>query len=220
MVDAGCGMRDLSPAPSLFSSPLMMCLMFLNFWPQSRMSEADQANTPVEELTHFRAASLLPEQLLQGGEVIVLLIKPSPWYIVLESLRFLAGVVLVLVILLFLIGQGYSIGVSPLDLVLLAIGTAGARIVWQLLEWLSRVYVLTDRRVIRIKGVLRIQVFEAQLKKIQHTHTLFTIRERLFGLGTIGFATAGTGYVEATWRMVVKPLDVHQIVVQTLDRYR
>lgn len=184
------------------------------------MSEADQANTPIEELTHFRAAALLPDQLLQGGEVIVLLIKPSPWYILLESLRFLAGVVLVLVILLFLIGGGYSIGVSRLDLMLLAIGTGGGKIVWQLLEWLSRVYVLTDRRVIRIKGVLRVQVFETQLKMIQHTVTIFTIRGRLFGLGTIGFTTAGTGDIEATWQMVAKPLDVHQTVVQTLQRYR
>ncbi|MEE9211213.1 MAG: hypothetical protein V3U29_01000, partial [Phycisphaeraceae bacterium] len=63
-------------------------------------------------------------------------------------------------------------------------------------------------------------VFECQLKQVQNTNALFSLRERLFGLGTIGFATAGTAVTEAYWFMIAKPLDVHQHVVQTLNRYR
>lgn len=187
------------------------------------MSEAEGATNPSEDLADLRAAALLPEQLLQGGEVIILLIKPSPWYIVLESLRFLAVTAVLLVAALALTSAGWlgeQLSISKLDLVLLAIAITGARLVWQFLEWLSRVYVLTDQRVIRIMGFFRVQVFETQLKKIQHTVTLFSIRERLFALGTIGFATAGTDAVEATWRMVAKPLEVHRVVIETLNRYR
>ena len=79
---------------------------------------------------------------------------------------------------------------------------------------------LTDRRIVRVKGVLRVNVFETQLQQIQHTNTTFSLRERLLGLGTIHFATAGTGGIEASWEMVSHPLEVHRIVVQTLDRYR
>ncbi len=179
-----------------------------------------EANTPTDDLGHLRAAALLPDQLLQDGEVTVLLIKPSPWYIPFESLRFLAGVLLMMMIGLVLINRGIPVGISGTDLVLAAIAVGGFRLVWQMLEWLSRVYVLTDRRVIRIKGVLRVHVFETQLKNVQHTVTLFSIRERLMGLGTIGFATAGTANIEMSWQMIAKPLDVHQIVVETLERYQ
>ena len=182
-------------------------------------SNLAEASSEADDATLLRAAALLPGQLLHGGEVIILLVKPSPWYIVLESLRFLAGTLLVTVIALEISGRGY-IQIGRVDLVLLAIGATGVRFVWQFLEWLSRVYVLTDRRIIVVSGVLRVQVFETQLKKIQHTVTLFSLRERLFALGTIGFATAGTGQIEATWRMIAKPLDVHSIVIQTLNRYR
>ena len=81
-------------------------------------------------------------------------------------------------------------------------------------------YVLTDRRVIRIKGVLRVQVFETPLKQIQHTNVFFSVRERLFGLGTLTFATAGTAVIEAMWVMVARPLEIHRKVIQTMQRYR
>lgn len=182
-------------------------------------SNLAEASSEADEATHLRATALLPGQLLHGGEGVILLVKPSPWYIVLESLRFLVGTLLVMVIALVLSDKEY-LRIGKVDLLLLAIGATGVRFVWQFLEWLSRVYVLTDRRIIVVWGVLRVQIFETQLKQIQHTVTLFSVRERLFGLGTIGFATAGTGQIEAAWRMIAKPLEVHQIVIQTLNRYR
>lgn len=188
--------------------------------PQTHLAEADQITGPGENLANLRTAALLPQQLLQSGEVIILLIKPSAWYILLESWRFLAGVVLALIIAVLLIGKGYDLWASKTDLIFLSVGIGTIRLVWQLLEWLSRIYVLTDRRVLRIKGVLRISVFETQLANVQHTVTLFSIRERLFGLGTVGFATAGTAVIEAAWDMVARPLEVHQVVVETLNRYR
>jgi len=83
----------------------------------------------------------------------------------------------------------------------------------------SRVH-LTDRRVVRIKGVIRIYVFEASLKQIQHTNVYMSLHERIFGLGTLAFTTAGTAGVEASWLMVPRPMEVHRKVVQTLQRYR
>jgi hypothetical protein len=68
--------------------------------------------------------------------------------------------------------------------------------------------------------VVRVEVFEASLKDVQHTQASYTLRERLFGLGTIAFATAGTGLAEAYWLMISSPLQVHQTVVRTLQRYR
>lgn len=171
------------------------------------------------ELGQANPAVLLPEQLLQPGEVIVLALKPSLWFILLGSLRFLAVVIAAAMILAWL-RQIEVLAVNRQDLILATGGLIMLRLFWQFLEWLSRVYVLTDRRVVRVKGVIQVDVFEASLKQIQHTQTHFTLLERIFALGTIGFATAGTAVPEAYWLMIARPLEVHQTVVRTLERYR
>ena len=84
---------------------------------------------------------------------------------------------------------------------------------------MNRLYVLTDRRVIRRRGIFQVDVFEARLDRIQQTSVLRLVRERLFGLGTIAFATAGTGTLDALWEAVDDPFAVHQAVTQAIDRY-
>jgi len=166
-----------------------------------------------------KAALLLPAQLLQPGEIIILALKPSPLMIVLEPLKQLTVIAFAAAICAT---AAQYLGRPELATRVLLGGLAiiTARIFWECLEWLSRVYVLTDRRVIRVAGVLRVAVFEAALEQVQHTEVLLSLRERLFSLGTIAFSTAGTATSEAYWRMVVNPLDVHRTIVQTLRRYR
>ncbi len=169
---------------------------------------------------HPRAATLLPAELLQGGETIVLLLKPSAWWILLRSFRALTAMAVCFALLIWMRMNSYFTVVARRDLMILCFGLVTVFLFWQFLDWLSRVYVLTDRRVIRVKGVVRVQVFEAALRRIQHTDTTFSLPERLLGLGTVSFSTAGTGGVEASWQAIANPLEVHQIVVQTLSRYR
>lgn len=166
-----------------------------------------------------RIAALLPAQLLQPSEIIILLIKPSPWYILLAPLGFFTGIIIFTAILLSLQSRGMLPWIARNDLILAAAGVCAVRLFWQFLEWLSRIYVLTDQRIIRLAGVIRVQIFEAQLKNIQHTQTVFSLRERFFHLGTIAFATSGTGGIEAAWVMVSQPLEVHRTVVETISRY-
>ena len=178
-------------------------------------AEADDVDAAPQEL-----AGMIPAQLLQPGEIIILLIKPSILYIILEPLRSLTAVALIGICLTMLAARDWLGSLNRTDMILLTIAVLGVRLTWQFLEWLSRTYVLTDRRVLRVKGVLRIQVFEATLKQIQHTNTTFNLRERFFGLGSITFATAGTGFPEAAWEMIANPLQVHEQVIRALNRYR
>jgi uncharacterized membrane protein YdbT with pleckstrin-like domain len=180
---------------------------------------AEGAAPDAEQALTRRAMAMLPTALLQPSEIIILLVKPSPLYIVLAPLQTLA-VLALLTAAAFVISPQFLLGVPRRDLVLAGVGLIGLRLFWQFLEWLSRVYVLTDQRVIRVRGVLRVNVFEARLEQIQHTDTLFTLRERLFGLGTLTFSTAGSAAIEAAWEMVARPLEVHQTVVRTIERYR
>ncbi len=195
--------------------------------PHRHLAEAANGDAVVgDEPLTLRAASLLPPDLLQGGEVILLLIKPSPIYIVLAALRPLCVIAVVTAMLVTLNQMDLQVARFELklplgsrDILLTGFGVFGLRLFWQLLEWLSRIYVLTDRRVIRLRGVLTISVFQAPLSKLQQTDMVFTVRERFFGLGTLAFSTAGTAAREAYWVMIDRPLEVHQAVLEAMNRY-
>lgn len=163
--------------------------------------------------------SLLPARMLQPGETIILQRKPSPLYIILAPIGFIF-----LVLALTAAGLHYDHHYNHAQLrqtiTLCALTLLALRIGWQFLDWLSQVFVLTDQRVIRVKGILRVRAFECRLENLQHTHLFFSLRERIFGLGTVGFTTAGTGSIEAAWIFLADPLDVHAKVLETRDHRR
>ncbi|MCK4871565.1 MAG: PH domain-containing protein [Phycisphaerales bacterium] len=163
-------------------------------------------------------ARTLPARLLDDGELVILMLRPHPLFVLLHPLGSLTGLAVLTVVAWWIIrlsptgpGGGLMLTVGG-SLILL-------RLIWSCLEWYNRVYVLTDRRVIRRRGVLRVSLFQAPLRRIQHLTMYFSIRERLFGIGTIGFATAGTGIPEAYWVMVRQPLTVHRRIQETIDKY-
>lgn len=179
--------------------------------------EVDGALEP--ENIAVRAATMIPAQLLQPGEIIVLLLKPHPLYILLSPLKTLT-VMSLFTLLGVLIARDAGAYDLAQNIVIAGFLLISARVFWQFLEWLSRVYVMTDQRVITVAGVLRVRVIDSPLSNITHSELFFSLRERFFALGTLGFNTAGTAFTEAYWVMVAKPLEVHAKVVQTLKRYR
>ena len=166
------------------------------------------------------AAAALPEGMLQDGEVVILLLRPSPMYVPLASPGSLALIGIGTLVLALLAvkagpwvpwseGQAYALGAAAI----------AARLLWLLLDWMGHIYILTDRRVLRRVGVVQVNVFEAPLRNIQHTSVFQTLRERLFGLGTIGFATAGSDTFDAFWSMVRNPFAVHRTITDALERF-
>ncbi len=155
-------------------------------------------------------AGVVPAHLLDDGEQIILAIKPSMWFIVFDSARTVA-VVLALMVSLRYLGEGISYHLSQrasqLAVIIILI-----QFLFSFLTWMSRLYVLTDRRVMRIMGIFNIDVFEAPLNKIQNTFLTLAIHERLFNLGSVHIATAGTGKIEASWKNINKPLEVHELL--------
>ena len=95
---------------------------------------------------------------------------------------------------------------------------AVGRLVWALLVWTSHVYLLTNQRIVTIKGVINVTVYQAHLRKIKRTTLYRPWYLRIFGLGTIGFATAATETFDSTWLMLPHPIDAHEKVVRTIRR--
>ena len=55
------------------------------------------------------------------------------------------------------------------------------------MQWASRVYVLTNRRIMRIRGVFSADLFECALVKIIGSKVVAGPHERVLRLGTIRF---------------------------------
>lgn len=180
----------------------------------ARLMNAGNVTAAPESAVHA-----VPEGLLDEGEIIVLLLRPSPWFVVLGS----AGSVMLILIItltmaLLAVQTNWAFWTEPQSYV------AGgalvvARLMLQTVEWMSHLYVLTDRRVIARAGVLRPTQFESPLSDIRHAIVFARLRERLLRLGSIGFATGKAGTFNGYWLTLRNPMDVRRIVNETIERY-
>lgn len=165
---------------------------------------------------HTNIDDLLPGDLLSDDEQVVFAVKPSLWTIAFLCFR---TVLIAVVVALSGLFVGPLLGLerwsAPIvqGCIVAVLGRAG----FAFLQWISRTYVLTDKRVIRIRGVLTIDIFQCSLVRIQNTFLVLTLPQRLLGLGNIAFTTAGTGSVEAIWRHVKKPLHIHQQLIRAIN---
>ena len=166
----------------------------------------------VEVLPHLLQATLGPD------EVVILLLRPSLFYIPLSSLGTLVASVLIGTALLYAARFQWSPW-SEGDAILIGGGLAALRLAWAGVDWWYHLYALTDRRILARYGVFRTQLYEAPLSRIQNTVVVQRLRERLFGLGTLGFSTAGRGNFDAFWEMLRAPYAVHRTVLDAVERY-
>ena len=138
------------------------------------------------------------ERLLAPGETVLL--RTRRHWIVLARW---AGAALLLVVLglamatlsgLTLGGwpQGAGIGVWA-GLGLAAIGAIAALPTW--MRWSSERYLVTDRRVIQVEGVLRKQALDSSLSKVNDVRIKQGLLGRLLGYGTLEIITASESAV-------------------------
>ncbi|MEM9372371.1 MAG: dephospho-CoA kinase [Planctomycetota bacterium] len=80
-----------------------------------------------------------------------------------------------------------------------------ARFGWAALDRLGRRYVLTDVRIIAQRGVVRTLRVDLPLRRVQHLAVSRSLLERVFGVGTVSAAAAGTDAHEVVWRAVASP---------------
>lgn len=147
-------------------------------------------------------ACLLP------GERVILVLHPGVASIVLRrwkafAMLFVAGATLVHLAL-----EGW-VGLSPLAAFMLGVLALCALAFWGHLDLSMRSYVLTDRRAVASSGVFRRLTVDSPLSVVQQAVIYRSLRERLFGLGTIGLSTpADAGAPSVVWSMVERPDEV------------
>ena len=160
-------------------------------------------------------AAMLTGHLLQDGEVILLVLKPSLWFIVLSSLRWAAAIGILLVAAKIYDGavpgkNGFYIEAGLFVL--------AGRLMFAVLQWMSRLYVLTDMRILRLAGIFTPSLFDCPLRKVAGTRVSFTTRERILGLGSIDIVSADPDCGWAQWQTIGRPRDVHEQIVAAIQR--
>lgn len=195
-------------------------------------------NASVSHAVHAQSARPMPQavlpidaphavplaivETLHGDEVIILLIRPSAWLIVLNALAPMGWILAFTILFMWIprlpLPQGL-IGWSDVQAASVGFGLCAVRLAWSSLEWSMRWFMLTDRRILVRRGVLSVRLFEAPLSKIQHSIVVQSVSERVLGLGTIGFATAGSDTFIAIWETVRRPFEVHRTVLEAIERF-
>ncbi|MCC6678349.1 MAG: dephospho-CoA kinase [Phycisphaerales bacterium] len=150
-----------------------------------------------------------------GGETVLLSIRPSVWFVLIRSLT----LIIVMGLIAALAAWGFSAAraAGGAWVVLGAAAIAVLKFMWEILEWASRSYLLTDRRIVRRAGVLRRDIADLPLRNIQHITIHRSLLERLLGVGTVGMATPGTAWTEVYFLHVDDPEGIMRKVRAAMD---
>ncbi|MBX3366481.1 MAG: dephospho-CoA kinase [Phycisphaeraceae bacterium] len=126
------------------------------------------------------------------NERVVRALRPSVWFVVLHA----AGVLGLCVVLIGLgvVWAEFGPGERGIGVVLARMGGVGVGVYLAAgaLRWWSRLYVITERRVVIVAGPLSQAAADLGLDRVQHVTVTKSLVERVLGLGTVGIATAGS----------------------------
>jgi hypothetical protein len=168
-------------------------------------------STPV---TSGKTAAKL--EMLEGDELIQLLVKPSLWFIPVVSSRVVVVTVLVAGALALAMRTGSTPG-SAMPFQVLA-GLAGLRIAIATLQWASRLYVLTNRRVMRFKGIFTAHVTSRHLVDISDVKLLTPWYARLLWVGSISMDASEENSKPLVWDDVSRPHELHETLVRAIRK--
>ena len=159
--------------------------------------------------------ALVASHVLRDGEIVLLILKPSLWFIALDSALFAAVVAVIAAAAYLIAGHIASRDRFYIDAATLLIG---ARLMWGTLRWMGRLYVLTDQRILRLSGVFFTDVFDCPLRKVASARRTATIGERLFMLGSIEILPADERRLPTSWQTIAHPKQIHAAVVAAISR--
>jgi uncharacterized membrane protein YdbT with pleckstrin-like domain len=91
-------------------------------------------------------------------------------------------------------------------------------LVW-LFRCLGTTLIISDIRTVNRKGILSISTTEVRHVDVKQLHTFQTFFQRMFGVGTIEIASAGTGDVEISERGLPHPELIISIIHKAQDMH-
>jgi hypothetical protein len=181
--------------------------------PRLHPSEGGAATAADALPSRTSLAALLTGHILRDGEVVLLILKPSLWFIVFSSMRFAAVVLIVTIAAQLWMPPRVYFSFAYAGAFLLA-----GRVMWAVLQWMGRLYVLTDMRIVRLSGVFNVEIFDCALRKVATARLTRTFREKLWRLGSIEIVPSDDSCAPSVWQTVRRPNEVHAKVQATIER--
>ncbi|MCE5327393.1 MAG: hypothetical protein ABFD92_18405 [Planctomycetaceae bacterium] len=161
------------------------------------------------------AQPIIPAGVLQDGELILLAIKPSGWYILLTSWPMLLVAALALVISSIVdgfVGRNWGAQVLfPACVVL-----AGVFLTVACIGWLGRMYVLTNRRMLRIYSMRKLDVVGWELRRVSQVQLTASRAEKLLGIASLTLVLSDADDKQPAWAHIARPLEVHKLVLEAV----
>ena len=150
------------------------------------------------------------ERLLDGGEVVLLAIRPSLWSVILS-----AGPVLLATALVAgaaLLAEQLRLSVPAQTIATICLAVAAIRLGLAGGQWMARLYVLTNHRVLWITGLVRVEVSQVYLMHVAETEITDSRSQRAVGVGDLHFLLRNDRQPPDAWSMIASPQKVKQQV--------
>ena len=87
-------------------------------------------------------------------------------------------------------------------------------LLWGLIRRISTTYTITNRRLTIRTGLLSREMHETRLERVQNVNSRQRLLERVLGVGTVDFDTAGSAEYDFSFRGVDDPAQI----VRTVDK--
>jgi len=156
--------------------------------------------------------------LLSTGERIAHREKQH-WFVFVWGAK-LAVAAIVLGLILLVLSQSVGpdqrpvVGIAVAVLILGGLGVLG----WHILRYLNQEYVLTNRRVLQVAGVLNKTSTDSSLEKINDARLSQSVFGRIFGFGDLDILTAAETGVER-FRMIRNPVGFKKAMLDAKHEY-
>lgn len=164
------------------------------------------------------AQALSPQNMLHENEVVILMLRPSVWYILVTSSRY---IIIVLVLALLgetsaVIGRWISIPTMATIMSVLIF----CRLLYGVMEWIGHHYILTNCRLITLQGLLQPQISQAILSRVSAISLKQTTMQKILRTGSLTFTMESSQSQTITWQWIRSPQRVEQQIRQAISRYR
>jgi membrane protein YdbS with pleckstrin-like domain len=169
-------------------------------------------------LPALERAPLAALNVLRGDEIIELCLRPSHWYIAMISARPAGAALLLAAAAAWVTWGNWS---SPAALIVAALLVLGAgRVLVASLQWASKLYVLTNRRVLRFSGVFNVHLVECPLSRVATCGLALGPYSRVLSVGTVETSPTSEHFAAVRWEHVNQPEQVLAAVERAVRRSR
>ncbi len=190
------------------------------------VQEAAQASSRAPPASRFAGSAsgaagvsqaLSPQTVLHENEIVILMIRPSVWYIFISS----GGFNLVVIAAALLGETSHLISrfvAAPAMATIVAILLA-CSLLYSVMDWIGHHYILTNCRILTIKGLLQPRIIQTCLGRVRKIALTQSVPERLLKTGTLAFTYDEQPDACDTWVWISNPRRVEQQIHKAINRY-